>query len=163
MNFHQRKYPPTKNTTVVSIGLHIYDIPEIQELEMKYMVKLKVVMEWYDSRILFRNLKLSQEAKIGCTKNDNQLSKIEIDKIWTPKLLFDNSLIGSIEAGRHNDLEVSDDIGRGYVDIIRKDQTPQKNALKEIDEDYVYLGKKNAIRMKNYAFVMLQCKFDLRM
>ena len=78
-------------------------------------------------------------------------------------MLFDNSLIGSIEAGRHNDLEVSDDIGRGYVDIIRKDQTPQKNALKEIDEDYVYLGKKNAIRMKNYAFVMLQCKFDLRM
>ena len=146
----------------MSIGLHIYDIPEIQELEMKYMVKLKVVMQWYDSRILFRNLKLSQEAKIGCTKNDNQLSKIEIDKIWTPKLLFDNSLIGSIEAGRHNDLEVSDDIGRGYVDIMRL-QMPQKNSLEEMYENYVYLGKENAIRMKNYAFVMLQCKFDLRM
>ena len=147
----------------MSIGLHIYDIPEIQELEMKYMVKLKVVMEWYDSRILFRNLKLNHEIKTGCTKNDNQLSTTEIDQIWTPKLFFDNSLIGSIEAGRQNDADVSDDVGRGYVDIMRKQQTPQKNSLEEMDEDYIYPGKKNAIRMKNYAFVMLQCKFDLRM
>ena len=156
-----RKYPPTKNTTIVSIGLHIYDIPEIHELEMKYMVKLKVEMQWYDSRIVFRNLKSNQETKRGCTKNDNQLSKTEIDKIWTPKLLFDNSQIGSIEAGRHNDADVSDDSSRGYVDIMRQ-QMPQKN-WEEMYENYVYLGKENAIRMKNYAFVMLQCKFDLRM
>ena len=145
----------------MSIGLHIYDIPEIHELEMKYMVKLKVEMQWYDSRILFRNLKLNQETKRGCTKNDNQLSKTEIDKIWTPKLLFDNSQIGSIEAGRQNDADVSDDSSRGYVDIMRQ-QMPQKN-WEEMYENYVYLGKENAIRMKNYAFVMLQCKFDLRM
>ena len=156
-----RKYPPTKNTTIVSIGLHIYDIPEIHELEMKYMVKLKVEMQWYDSRIVFRNLKSNQETKRGCTKNDNQLSKTEIDKIWTPKLLFDNSQIGSIEAGRHNDADVSDDSSRGYVDIMRQ-QMPLKN-WEEMYENYVYLGKENAIRMKNYAFVMLQCKFDLRM
>ena len=156
-----RKYPPTKNTTIVSIGLHIYDIPEIHELEMKYMVKLKVEMQWYDSRIVFRNLKSNQETKRGCTKNDNQLSKTEIDKIWTPKLLFDNSQIGSIEAGRQNDADVSDDSSRGYVDIMRQ-QMPQKN-WEEMYENYVYLGKENAIRMKNYAFVMLQCKFDLRM
>ena len=127
------------------------------------MVKLKVELQWYDSRILFRNLKPNQESKTGCTKNDNQLSTTEIDQIWTPKLFFDNSLIGSIEAGRQNDADVSDDAGRGYVDIMRKQLNPQKNALEEIDEDYVYPGKKNAIRMKNYAFVMLQCKFDLRM
>ena len=125
------------------------------------MVKLKVEMQWYDSRILFRNLKLNQETKRGCTKNDNQLSKTEIDKIWTPKLLFDNSQIGSIEAGRQNDADVSDDSSRGYVDIMRQ-QMPQKN-WEEMYENYVYLGKENAIRMKNYAFVMLQCKFDLRM
>ena len=158
-----RKYPPTKNTTIVSIGLHIYDIPEIHELEMKYMVKLKVEMQWYDSRIVFRNLKSNQETKRGCTKNDNQLSKTEIDKIWTPKLLFDNSQIGSIEAGRHNDADVSDDSSRGYVDIMRMQQKLYKNSLEEMYENYVYLGKENAIRMKNYAFVMLQCKFDLRM
>ena len=147
----------------MSIGLHIYDIPEIQELEMKYMVKLKVVMEWYDSRILFRNLKLNHEIKTGCTKNDNQLSATEIEQIWTPKLLFDNSLLGSIDAGRQNAADVTADIGRGFVDIMRKQLNPHKNALEEIDEDFVYPGKKNAIRMKNYAFVMLQCKFDLRM
>ena len=148
---------------MVSIGLHIYDIPEIKELEMKYMIQLKVEMQWYDSRILFRNLKLNQESETDCTRNDNQLSTTEIGKIWTPKLLFDNSMIGSIEAGRQNDADVSDDAGRGYVDIMREQLLPQKNALEEMDEDYMYPGKENAIRMKNYAFVMLQCKFDLRM
>ena len=46
-------------------------------------------------------------------------------------------------AGPSNPLKYKDNFGRHHTKM--------------------FPGKENAIRMKNYAFVMLQCKFDLRM
>ena len=153
MDGYNKKYP-ARGITTVSISLDIYDILDIKELEMAYKIYLKVEMIWYDSRILFRNLKLKQE--------NNQLSATEIKKIWTPELLFLNSEQGSIEAGQRNNIAKSEFSGRGYVDIIRKGKS-QKNALEELDEDYVYPGAENPIRMENWMFVILDCKFHLEM
>ena len=150
---YNKKYP-SGGITTVSISIDVHDILDIKELEMKYKTYLKVEMIWYDSRILFRNLKLKQE--------NNQLSAKEIKKIWTPKLLFLNSDQGSIEAGQRNNMAKLEFSGRGYVDIIRKGKR-QKNNLDELDEDYVYPGDENPIRMENWMFVVLDCKFHLEM
>ena len=154
---YNKKYPPGRNDgrgspTIVYLFIEIYNIPEIKELEMKFKVYLLVQMTWFDPRISFRN--------IGAA----QLSSMEIQEIWSPKLLFENSMIGMIEAGQQSDEDVTEFTGRGYVDVDGNgSRKPQRNNVEELEEDYVYPGTDNAIRMKNYVFVMLDCKFDLKM
>ena len=87
---YDKKYPAMKNTTV-AISMEILDILDIKELEMEYRVFLKMRLIWNDERIIFRNLKPDER--------DNQLNVKDIDKLWTPKLLFLNSdQIGVVRA-----------------------------------------------------------------
>ena len=150
---YNKKYPPWNGSPViVSLFMEIYNIPEIKELDMKFKVNLLVQMTWFDSRILFRNI------------GEAHMNTEEIKEIWTPKLFFGNSMIGVIEAGQHKFEDVEEFVGAGYVDVNgHGNRKPQKNNVEELNEDYVYPGKDNAIRMKNYIFVMLDCEFDLKM
>ena len=131
--------------------MEIYNIPNIKELEMKFEVQLLVELRWYDSRIIFKNL------------GGSQLSSTEIQQIWTPKLLFENSKTGIIKAWKHRDGYLTEIHSTSYIDIIRTKKNSSKNTFRELHENYEYPGEDNAIRMKNYATVMLDCKFDLKM
>ena len=152
---YNRKYPPGREgagaTTIVSLFMEIYNIPNIKELEMKFEVQLLVELRWYDSRIIFKNL------------GGSQLSSTEIQQIWTPKLLFENSKTGVIKAWKHRDGYLTEIHSTSYIDIIRTKKNSSKNTFRELHENYEYPGEDNAIRMKNYATVMLDCKFDLKM
>ena len=114
---------------------------------MDYTVEIKVTLKWFDSRITFRNLKPS--------KYENQLTKLEVEKMWTPELLVLHSNQFHIRAGEER--EGAD----GHVMVHRQKELPQQNDLSEIDEDYLYPGIKNHISMINYVVVKLGCKFDL--
>ena len=153
---YNRKYPPGREgtgiNTVVSLFMEIYNIPDIKELDMKFEVQLLVELRWYDSRIIFRNL------------GGSQLSNREIQKIWTPKLLFENSKTGIVKAWQQSEADITE-THRVYIDIIgtKKCSCSTMNNLEELHENYDFAGEKNAIRMKYYGFVMLDCKFDLKM
>ena len=149
---YDKKYPDVKNTTV-SISIEIYDILNIQELEMEYTVYLKIKMWWYDSRINFRNLKIN--------KDENILSLKEIDQIWSPELIFwDSNEVGVIKAGDQVSKDASKFSGKGTVKVLRYGDH-QHNPLKEVDEDYLYPGKENPLLMTNRMVVKLGCKFSL--
>ena len=71
--------------------MHIYDILDIKELEMEYSIFAKMKLIWYDPRITFRNLKENKDV--------NRLGTKDIEKIWSPKLLFiDSDQVGIIRA-----------------------------------------------------------------
>ena len=150
---YNKKYP-SEGSNRVSISMHIYDLLDIKELEMKYKIFLKVEMRWYDSRILFRNLKSKSK--------NNQLSFEEIKKIWTPALCFSNSELKYVIAGQRHDDDVKDFTGKGYV-VIDRTGNSQINTLEELDEDYVYPGNENPLIMENWIYVVLDCKFELKM
>ena len=151
---YDKKYPSMENTTVL-ISMEIIDIWDIQELEMDYTVRLKTKIWWYDSRITFRNLKINEDK--------NHLSMNEIDQIWSPELLFLESYgVGVIKAGDHVSKDASKFTGDGTVRILRNGN-PQNNLLKELDEDYLYSGKENALLMTNHIVVKLGCRFSLEM
>ena len=137
--------------------MHIYDILDVKELEMEYTVFMKIKLIWYDPRITFRNLKEKKDA--------NRLGIKDIEKIWSPKLLFiDSDQVGTIKAadGDQVSADISKYSSRGTVRIVRNGQ-PQPNPLNELDEDYLYLGNENAIMMTNYIVVKLGCSFQLEM
>ena len=150
---YNKKYP-SEGTNSISISIHIQDLLDIKELEMKYKIYLKVEMRWYDSRIFFRNLKSKFK--------NNQLSFEEIKKIWTPALCFLNSELNYVIAGQQHDEKFTDFAGKGYV-VIDRNGMSQKNPLEELDEDYVYPGNENSLIMENWMVVVLDCKFDLKM
>ena len=113
-------------------------------------------MWWYDSRITFRNLKIN--------KDENILNMNEINQIWCPELIFwDSNEIGVIKAGDQVSKDTSKfSSGKGTVRVLRFG-IPKHNELKELDEDYLYAGKENALLMTNRMVVKLGCKFFLQM
>ena len=113
---------------------------------MTYTVIFLIQLEWFDSRIVFRNLKP--------TDYENKLDILEIEKIWSPKLYIRHSINTYVEA-----LRKSQD-GSGSV-RIRRNGSPKENELAEVDEDYLYPGNENPIIMVNYFTLKLGCKFDL--
>ena len=104
-------------------------------------------MKWFDSRIIFRNLKP--------TDFENKLDISEIEKIWTPKLYISRSNNIFIEAGQKSQ-ESS-----GTVTIHRSGSS-KENALSDVDEDFLYPGNENPIIMGNFFKIKLECKFDLK-
>ena len=128
------------------ISMLVYNIIEIDELQMSYTIDFGITMKWFDSRIAFENLK---PTLLG-----NNLDNLEIEKIWTPKLYFNHSTNIYMEAGQKSEGIF------GSVFIIREG-SPQQNDLSEIDEDYLYPGRENPISMINYFVIKLGCKIDL--
>ena len=142
---YDKKYPPKKNSTAF-ISMAITEIVDINELHMSYTFNLETKLKWFDSRIIFRNLKPNLQ--------ENQLNSIEIDELWTPEIFFLHSNEVHIKAG---------EIREGSNGIVRIQQNgpPKQNELSEMDEDYMYPGTDNPIEMVNYIVVKLGCKFDL--
>ena len=142
---YDEKYPSEKDITSF-VSLKVYDITDVDELHMSYTVDFKILLKWFDSRIIFRNLKPSDY--------ENNLDIVEIEKIWTPKLYVEYSHQVYVEAGQ----KTQD--GKGYV-MIHRNGYPKENELSEMDEDYLYPGNENPIIMVNYLTIKLGCDFDL--
>ena len=143
---YDNRYPSQKNITCFTSVL-IYNIIDIDELHMSYTVDIEIKVKWFDSRLTFRNLKPK--------KDENQLNKSEIDRIWTPKLFLGNSTMVYMKAGYEGD-------GTFGVVSVHKEGSFNINEFSEIDEDYLYHGMENPLGMRNYFIVKLGCKFDLR-
>ena len=140
------KRHPSERNILSSLSLRVYDIVDVDELHMSYMVNFGINLRWFDSRIIFRNLKPRA--------SDNKLDIEEIEKIWTPKLYIDNSHKVFVEAGQ----KTQD--SSGHVKVYQKGY-PIENELLEIDEDNLYPGNENPIQMSNFFEIKLGCKFHL--
>ena len=143
---YDEKYPSKMNIACF-ITVLVHNIIDIDELHMSYTIDFTITMKWFDSRIVFGNLKPTQFG--------NYLDNLEIEKIWTPKLYFNHSANLYMKAG-HQSEGIS-----GNVFIIREG-SPQDNGLLEINEDYLYPGGENPIRMVNYYVIKLGCEIDLK-
>ena len=143
---YDEKYPPEKNITSF-VSLKVFDIVDLDELHMSYTVNFRIQLKWFDSRIIFRNLKP--------TDWENKLDSSEIEKIWTPTLYIKDSNIVYVEAGQ----KIQEGIGSVR---IHRNGSPKENELSEIDEDYLYPGDENSIIMVNFFIIKLGCKFDLK-
>ena len=67
----------------LNLTVDIDQIVDVKDLELKFVVKLTLKIEWFDVQLKWINL--NDES------STNFLSKREIDKIWTPKVQFGNS------------------------------------------------------------------------
>ena len=63
-------------------------VQEIKEIEQILQLKFNLRMTWVDARLDFYNIKLKETM--------NVISRDELNKIWLPQIIFDNTEEGQI-------------------------------------------------------------------
>ena len=113
------------------VNLNVERIRNINELDMSYSCRVYVTIKWKDARLSYNNL----------FDGYTTLDKEEVNQIWKPSLMLENSLeLSSIT--KNEDL---------LIQILKQNKGTYKN-VKELYEGITYNGKMNDI--------ILTAKFD---
>merc|ERR1719193_1117343 len=67
----------------INVSMSVIDIIKIAEVNHIYTLKFRLVLEWYDYRIKYFNLK--------GTRSQNALALQDVQRLWIPFLVFDNT------------------------------------------------------------------------
>ena len=85
---YKSTFPPTTNEendkAQVKVSIHIKNVADVKELSMEFEVCVKIIMEWYDRRLTYNNLKQDQVFL-------NKLDENDITKIWLPLINYLNT------------------------------------------------------------------------
>ena len=134
------KISPTK----VCISLMILNILKISEVEHLFSLKFTFVMQWYDHRLKFLNLKSRQSA--------NSLTYKEIQEVWIPNLIFSNTQENDAVDGT-KDTEVTIEREGHFT-------TSQPDVMEEMN---IYEGKDNMLTFEMTYSKIFQCEYQLSM
>ena len=69
----------------VNLSVTVIDVLSIQEIDLQFILKFRLFMNWYDYRLSYHNLKTSKLL--------NSLSRNEVEQIWLPFIIFYNTEI----------------------------------------------------------------------
>ena len=67
----------------INVSMSVIDIIKIAEVDHTYTLKYRLILEWYDYRIKYFNLK--------GTRSQNALALQDVQRLWIPFLVFDNT------------------------------------------------------------------------
>ena len=118
--------PPKE--ALVRLSVDLLKILKIDEVAMLYKTQYSVNLEWLDPRITYYNLNENQGL--------NTLVEQEKDKIWTPKLIFDNT---EEKTRTRTDSE--------SVISVKREGDYSQNTVEDVDNTYIFEGENNPIYM----------------
>ena len=118
-------------------------IQEIKEIEQILQLKFNLRMTWVDARLDFYNIKLKETM--------NVISRDELNKIWLPQIIFDNTEEGQITI---NDDKVSATINR-----TGQGTGSDTSISEDID---IYRGSENSITLSRLYNIDFFCDYDMR-
>ena len=81
--FFLDKKTKTIKTAKVNISLTVTDVLDIKEVKHEIELKFHLLMEWFDSRLKFHNLKESLSSNVP--------TEAEIKSLWLPSVIFSNT------------------------------------------------------------------------
>ena len=125
-NNYLKDKPP--KAAVVKIRIELLQVLEIGEIKMLFSTQYKLHMQWFDQRVTFYNLNDNQEL--------NSLVQDEKHKIWTPALIFDNT-VEKIRSLTDAESLIS----------VQKKGNFSRNTIDEVDNVYMYQGGHNPLDM----------------
>lgn len=128
----------------VNISMAVMDILDIREVDLVYVLKFRLLMEWYDYRLRYHNLKLERSA--------NLLTREEIDRLWIPFMVFSNTANNEATQGAAN----------SEVTVSREGNFTRspRNVLEEID---IFTGDDNKIIFDQVYSKTFKCEYQLDM
>ena len=130
--------------TNVLVSLNIVDILKLIEVDHEYVLKFKFVMEWYDHRLTYYNLKMRRSA--------NALGTDEIQKVWIPNLVFTNTQNNENTKG-NDDSEVT----------VTREGNYTVSKIDVVEEINIFNGKDNKLTFEMTYTKTLRCDYQLQM
>ena len=86
-NYNKKIAPFSFDSRIIPVEVHVsmavMDIISIKEVDLNYVLKFRLVLEWYDHRLIYHNLK---EDLSG-----NLLTREDIRSLWIPFVVFSNT------------------------------------------------------------------------
>ena len=135
-------HPDMGQDVSVNFSLNILDILEIDELKGAFVVKHSITREWFDSRLMFKNIKRKPE------KNMNTLLVEESEAIWFPYLEFKN-------LREKKDIKVTD------VSDIHRVVPNEDFSYVSKDNMHIFKGSENALSLTKERSVEWMCDYTL--
>ena len=121
----------------------------MEETDHKIDFQFEITLEWKENnRVVYNNLK--QDTSL------NALSKYEIDSLWLPLVIYDNT--------DQKEVTRLGEYGNGEwntpVSVIREGSFT-RSGLEVLDETEVFKGKENRLSMQQVYTWQFQCKYNL--
>ena len=128
----------------VSASIKILDIIKIGEVDNLFTMKFVFIMEWYDYRLRFHNLKRKRSS--------NALTYNEVKKIWIPNLIFSNTQKNEGTVGT-----------KASVLTITREGNYTRSESHILEETNIFEGRENKITFALAYTKLFQCKYQLSM
>ena len=126
----------------INVSMSIIDILKIEEVEHVYVLKFRLILEWFDFRIKYYNLKTERSA--------NALSLEEVQSLWIPFLVFENTENSEAVEGT-KDTELTLTREGEYVT-----STPDR-----VEEINIFEGQFNRITFEQIYTKEFKCVYEL--
>ena len=139
-NNYMKDKPPKE--AFVRLSVDLLKILKIDEVAMLYKTQYSVNLEWLDPRITYYNLNENQGL--------NTLVEQEKEKIWTPKLIFDNT---EEKTRTRTDSE--------SVISVRREGDYTKNTVEDVDNTYIFEGENNPLYMSRVYQTEWICDYEM--
>ena len=145
---YNKKYPPVnrKHGIDVDVLLTVESLQNIKELDMSFDAKFTLKMEWFDSRLRYKNL-IDDDYKNLLT---NLVKEENKRNIWIPEILFSNT-----------DENIKVVNGPRTILFIDKQGSHTIAPLTSLNEDFFYKGSENMLVLNVGYTLSFQCKFQL--
>ena len=137
-NYNKYSAPITK----VTVDITLEDIEAIRESHSEIDLTVSISLNWTDARATYWNLKGNQVQ--------DTLQKQHIEKLWIPKLIFQNS------KQKH---DTTSSLSESKV-FVSREGNRSKVSNKVVDEVATYKGKENPIVMEYLTTLSLKCTFN---
>ena len=134
----------TIEAVIVNISAEIIDILNINEVEQAFEVKFRLLLSWYDSRLVYHNLKKSRIS--------NSPSIEEVSKLWIPNVIFDNT--------KNNDVIALDSLAK--ITISREGALESSDET-VVDEINIFKGSENKITFDKIFTKNVKCIYQLQL
>ena len=128
----------------VNISIGLKKILKIEEVQHKFTLKFRLIMEWFDYRITYHNLKTSRSS--------NALAAEEVDKLWIPYVVYENTEFNDGTRATH-DSEVT----------ITREGAFTESDLSEMHEINIFSGSNNRITFHQLFTKIFECEYALQL
>jgi hypothetical protein len=133
----------TENGASINVSVIISRLGDFQELSMTFKARFVLLLNWFDWRVKFTNLKNSSD-------NVNWIGKTQQKRIWLPLLIFSNCVQETFLM-----------FDKFSALIIQRKGNPVPNSVNEILENEIFDGTENSFLYNRTYELEFNCGFEL--
>ena len=128
----------------VNVSIGMKKILKIEEVHHTFTLKFRLIMEWFDYRISYHNLKVARSS--------NALTVEEVERLWIPFVVFENT-----ERNEGTRATIDTEV------TVTREGTFKESESDTVDEINIFSGKDNRITFQQVFTKVFECEYELQL